>query len=221
MFERLKNVLGVGSIKVETDDGLAQWATERMLAYRVLGGGAYVLDGRVLDRPFRAGCTASSRSYISGMELMARAELGLRPDVHVIVMNRALKRTLEALASSLFAEVTDALQTTDKPLPEEVGWMSAYRDAGWPGPNADFWAQHAVLTDAPEAARQWLDEEGIALLQDTPDQLHADTPRLFLLTRGKAYLRMQLDRPGDSTTALYALDVFEHLSGRALHLFAR
>ncbi len=221
MFERLKNALGVGSTKVEADEALAQWATERMLTYRALGGGGCALEGRVLDRPFRAGCTASSRSYIRGMELMARAELGLRPDVHVIVMNRALKRSLEALAHTLYGEVTGTLQTTDKPLPEEVGWMSAYRDAGWPGPPADFWAQHAVLTDAPEAARQWLDEESIALLRDAPDQLHADTPRLFWLTRGKAYLRMQLDQPGDNASALYALDVFEHLSARALRLFAR
>ena len=44
MFERLKNALGVGSTKVEADEALAQWATERMLAYRALGGGGCVLE---------------------------------------------------------------------------------------------------------------------------------------------------------------------------------
>ena len=65
MFERLKNALGAGSTKLELD-GLTQWGTEHMLAYRAPGSGLRapgsglraravgaggVLEGHLLDRP--------------------------------------------------------------------------------------------------------------------------------------------------------------------------
>ena len=72
MFERLKNALGAGSTKLELD-GLTQWVTEHMLAYRAPGSGLRapgsglrapgsglraravgaggVLEGHLLDRP--------------------------------------------------------------------------------------------------------------------------------------------------------------------------
>lgn len=179
------------------------------------------MGGRLLDRPFRAECIVSSRAYIQGMELMAKADLGLSSEVNVIVMNRALKRTLEVLANGLYAGITDALQTTASALPEEVRWLSAYRDAGWPGPVDQFWGRYAVLTDAPGMARHWLNAESVAMLMDWPGEPEGDAPRIFMLTRGKTYLRMQVGSSGDNTTALHALDIFEHLSGRALQLLER
>jgi hypothetical protein len=47
------------------------------------------------------------------------------------------------------------------------------------------------------------------------------TPVMFMLMRGKAYLRLQVDHPEDRAAALHALDLFEHLCGRALQLFGR
>lgn len=221
MFERLKNAFSARAASGAADEGLAQWAHERLLSHMPLLGGAYALGGRLLDRPFRAECIATSRVYIQGMELMAKADLGLTPEVSVIVMNRSLKRSLEALAHELCTEVTDALQTNTKALPEEVRWLSMYRDAGWPGPDDAFWGRYAVLTDAPETARQWLDTDSIDMLMNWPVESEGDAPRLFMLARGKTYLRMQVGQPGDSTSALHALDIFEHLSGRALQLLDR
>lgn len=221
MFERLKNAFGARPVVGPADESLAQWAHERLLSHMPLLGGAFAMGGRLLDRPFRAECIASSRAYIQGMELMAKADLGLTPEVTVIVMNRALKRSLEAHANELYAEVTDALQTTAKTLPEEVRWLSMYRDAGWPGPVDAFWGRYAVLTDDPETARHWLDKDSIDMLMNWPGEPGWDAPRLFMLTRGKTYLRMQAGPPGDSTVALHALDIFEHLSGSALRLLER
>lgn len=221
MFERLKTAFSVRSVSGDADEGPIQWAHERLLSHKPLHGGAYALEGRLLDRPFRAECIASSKPYIQGLELMAKADLGLTPEVTVIVMNRALKRRLDAQANALYAEVTDTLQTTAKALPEELRWLSVYRDAGWPGPDDAFWGRHAVLTDSPETARQWLDTDSIDRLMNWPAEPDQDAPRLFLLTRGKTYLRMQAGLPGDSTSALHALDLFEHLSGRALQLHGR
>lgn len=217
MFERLKSVFSARAA-AESDEGLAQWAHERLLSHMPLIGGAYALGGRLHDRPFRAECIVTSRVYMQGMELMAKADLALPPEVTVIVMNRALKRRLEALANDLYVEVTDALQTTAKALPEEVRWLSMFRDAGWPGPDGAFWGRYAVLTDAPETARHWLDAASIAMLMDWPAEPGWDAPRLFMLARGKTYLRMQVGQPGDSSSALHALDIFEHLSGNALKL---
>lgn len=221
MFERLKNAFSARAAASDADEGLAQWAHERLLNHMPLLGGAYAMGGRLLDRPFRAECIATSRAYMQGMELMAKADLGLTPEINVIVMNRSLKRRLETMAQELYAEVTDALQTTAKALPEEVRWLSMYRDAGWPGLDDAFWGRYAVLTDAPETARQWLDADSIAMLMDWPAEPGWDAPRLFMLTRGRTYLRMQADQPGDSTSALHALDIFEHLSGSALRLLER
>jgi hypothetical protein len=218
MFERLKSAFSARPQAVDADEALAQWARERLLNHMALLGGAYALGGRLHDRLFRAECIATSRVYMQGMELMAKADLGLSPDVTVIVMNRALKRSLEALANELYAEATDTLRTTRKALPEEVRWLSMFRDAGWPGPDGGFWGRYAVLTDSPETARHWLDAASITMLMDWPGEPGWDAPRLFMLARGKTYLRMQVGQPGDSSPALHALDIFEHLSGNALKL---
>lgn len=219
MFDRLKKAFQANPAAPLADEFLTPWASGRMLSCHALAEGGWVLEGRVLDRPFKAGCAASSRSYIRGMELMARFELGLLHDVHVVVMNRELKRTLENQSVALFTQVTESVQTTDKPLPEELGWVSMHRDAGWPGPPPAFWARYAVLTSMPESARQWLDAEAVERLLQMPEPVREDTPLLLALTRGKTYVRMQIDAPGDRSTAVYALDLFEHLSARALALF--
>lgn len=221
MFERFKNAFGTRPTSGVVDDGIAQWARERMLSHMGLLGGAFALGGRLMDRPFRAESIASSRSYIQGMELMAKADLDLTEEVNVIIMNRALKRSFEARANSLFGDVTDSLKTKARSVPEEIGWLSLYRDAGWNGPDDDFWARYAVLTDMPDVARDWLDAQSVEWFMNTPTGWDSATPVILMLTRGKTYLRMQEGEPGDSTAALHALDIFEHLSGRALQLLDR
>lgn len=214
MFERLKNAFGHPASTPRDDGALSQWAHERLLSHLPLLGGGFAMGGRLLDRPFRAESVSSSRAYIQGVELMAKADLGLTTEVNVILMNRALKRSLEAQAA-------EGLQIKENPVPEEVRWLSLYRDAGWAGPDERFWARYAVLTDAPEVARQWLDAESLEWLMGWPEPVQPETPLMFMLTRGKTYLRLQVDKPGDSAAALHALDIFEHLSGRALQLLER
>lgn len=221
MFERLKRALKPADAGPAEADGLARWAVDRMLSHHRLSNGATVAEGLLFDRPFQAGCAPSSRPYIVGVELMARADLGLRDDVNIIVMHRALKRALEKAAGHAFADAVSQVQTTDKPLPEELVWLSMYRDAGWPGPTPDFWARYCVLTDDVEAARAWLDGDAIESLCDAPATLRPVTPFLIALTRGKAYLRLQMEAPDDGQVSHHALDTLEQLSARALKLFGR
>ena len=221
MFERIKKIFSGPSTLPPSGDGLAQWAVSHMLSHHRLADGATVAEGLLHDRPFKAGCAPSTRPYIVGVELMAKADLGLREDVNVIVMHRTLKRALDKAASSLFAEVTDSLRTTDRPLPEEVVWLSMYRDAGWPGPPTAFWSRYCVLTDAPEAAREWLDESAVDQLLDMPVALRPVTPFLVAFTRGKLYLHLQLEEVDDGTISHPVLDTVDSLSARALRLFGR
>lgn len=224
MFDLLKTALNRSPKPGAMDESLVQWANERLLSHMGMVGGAYALGGRLLDRPFRAECLASSRPYIAGMELMAKSDLGLTPAANVILMNRNLKRQFEALAHAHYADVTDTLQTTVKDLPEEVRWLSLYRDAGWEGPAPAFWAQYAVLTDTPDVARHWVDGDTVDMLMEWPLDVSPETPMLFMLTRGKTYLRMQGGQGGpggQAGVAVHALDVFEHLSGRALQILDR
>lgn len=221
MFERLKNAFGAAPVAPDNGDGLARWAVERMLSHHRLSNGATVAQGLLHDRPFQAGCAPSSRPYIVGVELMARADLGVSDDVHIVVMHRALKRALEKAASSFHANPDGPLHSGDKPVPEELAWLSMYRDAGWPGPTPDFWARYCVLTDNLEAAREWLDGDAVESLCDAPTALRPVTPFLIALTRGKVYLRLQMEAPDDGLVSHHALDTLEQLSARALKLFGQ
>lgn len=184
-------------------------------------GGAYALAGRWQDRPVRIQCLQASRPFIQGMELMARADLGLKQEGNVVVMNRRLKEVLEAQSRALYSQYTDDLQTMAGVVPEEVRWLATYRDAGWAGPDRRFWGRYAVLTDAPEIAKRWIDSETQQQLMDWPEQVTDETPVMLMLQRGKTYMRMQMDRDGDTATALHALGLFDRASQRAMEMAAR
>ena len=220
MFERLKNALTRLQWSPTRSAPLTQWAGEQGLDFTPLRGGAYAMSGRWRDQPVRIECTTPSKPFIKGMELMARADLGLAAPGSVVLMNRSLKHLLERQATELYSQYTDALQTTAQTLPEEVRWLAMYRDAGWAGPDRRFWARYAVLTDAPDTARQWIDADGegdgLRRLMDWPsDAVSADTPLMLMLMRGKAYMRLQIDQTRDTATAVHALDLFRLFSEQA------
>jgi hypothetical protein len=220
MFERLKNALARLQWSPARSAPLAQWAREHGLDFTPLLGGAYTMWGRWRDEPVRVECTASSKPFIKGMELMARADLGLAAPGSVVLMNRPLKHLLEQRATDLYSQYTDTLQTTAQTVPEEIRWLAMYRDAGWTGLDRRFWARYAVLTDAPDTARQWIDADGtgdgLRRLMDWPsDTVSPDTPLILMLMRGKAYMRLQIDQTRDTAAAVHALDLFRHFSEQA------
>lgn len=221
MFASLKNVLMRSAWLRASSAPLTQWAQDHALTFNPMEGGAYALTGRWQERPVRIQCLETSRPFIQGMELMARADLGLKQEGNVVVMNRRLKDVLEAQSRALYSQYTDDLQTMAGVVPEEVRWLAMYRDAGWAGPDRRFWSRYAVLTDAPDMARRWIDSETEQQLMAWPEWVSDETPVMLMLQRGKTYLRMQIDRQGDSATALHALGLFERASQRALEMAAR
>lgn len=220
MYERLKNALSPQNWLRSRSAPLAEWAENNALSFAPMVGGAYLLAGKWQGRPVRIQCLAPSRPFIQGMELMARADLGLRSEGNVVVMNRALKEVLEAQSRALYSRYTDDLRTMAGVVPEEVRWLSMYRDAGWVGPDHRFWSRYAVLTDAPDLAKRWIDSESEQPLMAWPEPVSAATPMMFMLQRGKAYMRLQIDHTRDTGTAVHALDLFKRLSQRAIDMAA-
>ncbi|MEZ5702066.1 MAG: hypothetical protein R3E42_09050 [Burkholderiaceae bacterium] len=131
MFEKLKKAFKSANPADLGGDGLARWAVSHMLSHHRLSSGGAVAEGLLLERPFQTGSAPSSRFYIEGIELMARAELGLRDDVNVVVMHRSLKRTLEQAAADAYEDSVNHVRTTDKPLPRSwSGCLSIAMPAG-------------------------------------------------------------------------------------------
>jgi len=217
MFERLRNAW----VRRSWSDGrhapLEAWAQAHGLSLSLQAGGAYALTGAWQQQPVRIECAASSRPFIQGLELTARVDSGMSMPGNVVVLNRSLKHRLETWASELYAQYTDTLQTTAQTVPDEIRWLSMYRDAGWNnGPDRHFAARYAVLTDEPDIARHWIDAEVQRQLMGWPgDALGAQTPLMLMMLRGKAHMRMQIDRPEDTDTTLHAFELFRLFSERA------
>lgn len=216
MFERLKSALNRRTGALLRSPPLVQWALQNSFEYTPAPGGGFSLTGEWWGRPVRLECAPSSRTYIDGPEFMARVDLGRATPGGVVLMTRLLKHRLEGRANELYSQYTDTLKTTAQAVPEEIRWLSMYRDAGWAGPDRHFWARYSVLTDVPDAAREWLDDESLDRLMRWPGHVvGVGTPLMAMILKGKAYMRLQLDDPRDSATVLHAIELFRHLAEQA------
>lgn len=221
MFESIKNALGmVSSPKADkaTKPGIfsgpslspsskvSEWASMQGLGFsqRADGRGGYQMEGKIGDKPWRMEQGKPSRDFIKNSELRARAELGLREGVAVMVMSRQLKNDLDKRAFALY---TDSLQTIADPnLPEEMRWLSIYQEVGWEGLGNAFLNNYAILAEERETAMAWVSPELVSLLMAWPEHNPA-TPKILMVLRGKAYLRMQCTE-GDMPTLEHATTVF-------------
>jgi hypothetical protein len=221
MFESIKNALGFGSNpksdKATKSDTLAgaslsptskvsEWASMQGLGFsqRADGRGGYQMDGKIGDKPWRMEQGKPSRDFIKNSELRARAELGIRDGVAVMVMTRQLKNDLDKRAFALY---TDSLQTIADPnLPEEMRWLSIYEEMGWESLGEAFLDNYAILAEDRDTAMSWISPELVNLLMAWPDHNPA-TPKILMILRGKAYLRMQYSE-GDIPTMEHATNVF-------------
>lgn len=179
---------------------VSEWAASQGFGVSRLGGGQGIaIDGKVGGKPWHMELGKPTRNYILGEELRARAELGLPDDRAVLVMNRPLKEALEKKAYSM---ITDTLQTTADPnLPEEMRWIAMYDEFGWEELPEAFWSRYAVLADSREHAQAWIDASLARRMLDWPQPApSAEVPFLLLITRGKAYLRME--HQGEDTQAV-------------------
>jgi hypothetical protein len=213
MFERFKHAFRQRPASSPSDSPVSRWATSQFLHLRPGDAGQFSIDGQLLDRPFRAECGPSSRPYIEGMELRVKVDLQLPPFGQVVVMSRAVR---DALARMDIAAVQTAGQLVD-----EKRWLAELKGAQWDGPPEAFWARYAVISDAPELARRWLNADAVEFLTLGSSEAAARVPLLIALMRGKCYLRLQVNPHARDADTLLALELLEHLIGRALELAGR
>jgi hypothetical protein len=221
MFNKLKKALGFGIESQSPDEAqprlqtdaqktkvktVSNWASLQGWNYskRPDGRGGYQIEGEVGGKRWRIESGKSSRDFIKGLELRGRAELGINDDTVVMVMNRQLKNELEKRAYAIY---TDSVQTmVDPSLPEELRWLSIYEEVGWEELGDPFLNHYAILSDKRETAMNWLNRELLNALMEWPD-MDAPAPKILMLLRGRAYLRMQYTQD-DLPTLEHAIHVF-------------
>ena len=214
MFDRLKKAFArraASPAHPAAPDAVSEWAGTQGFAFTGVGEGTgqgFTLTGKIGNKPWRLERGKSSRDYIRGEELRARAELKLNDDVSVLVMNRPLKQALEKRAYEMY---TDTLQTTADPsLPEEMRWLAMYPEAGWDNLPPEFWKRYAVLAEKREQALAWIDPHLADLLMNWPEpDPNEQVPFILMILRGKAYLRMQYT-PADMPTLEHAAQIFTY-----------
>ena len=194
MFDKIKKAFtkdpqaGPGAQR-DGSAGIAAWAARHGFAFSPAGTG-FALDGPVAGKPCRIEVGRSGRKYIEGNELRGRVDLGISPDVMLVLMNRPLKDALEKQAYSTY---TDTLQTSiDATMPEEMRLLAMYEEVGWDSMPRVFWSRYALVADERANAVGWMDANLSQQLLEWPEPAPAaDQPFLMMLQRGRVYLRMQ------------------------------
>lgn len=236
MFKSLKNALGLNKEKIAEGSSntsstssanaglgnsqlneISEWATLQGLTPMAGANSKDVkLDGKIGGKSWRLEQGRPSRDFIQGLELRARAELGLPGDYAVMIMNRALKNELDKRAFSLY---TDTLQTqVDPHLPEEMRWLSMYEEVGWESLGDAFLDRYAILADERDRAVAWITPDIALQLMHWPSK-DPKVPMVLMMLRGKVYLRMQM-REGDLATLEHATRLFTTSCQSALSNFA-
>jgi len=195
---------------------IADWAQAEGFNFSPMSLG-FALDGPLAGKPCRVEVGKPSRKYVIGEELRGRAELGIDPDVMLLLMNRPLK---DQLVRQAYAQFTDSLQTSvDGNLPEEVRVLAMFDEVGWDSIPRAFWSRYAVVAEDRAHASAWLDAEVARQLLDWPTPAPAaDLPFMLMLLRGKAYLRMQ-HGPVHLPTLRHAMQVFRAVGESARKAF--
>src|SRR4051812_46315059 len=156
MFDKLRKAFNrdpgldpAPSSAAPANDGAAggpvsEWAATQGLTFSARSGNAtFSLKGEAGGKAWRMEVGRPSRKYVEGEELRGRAELGVDPDVAVLLMNRPLKIMLEKQAYSLY---TDGLQTrVNAHLPEGMRWLAGEGGVGLGGGPRRFLARDPVL----------------------------------------------------------------------------
>jgi hypothetical protein len=165
-------------------EDVAQWAVSTHHVYREVPGEGFVIDGQVGGTPWRLEWGPSQRSYIACNELRIRAELGLSPDLQLVLLNRALQ---EAMEKAVFEQCVEGVQTRiDNQTPPEVRWLVMYPKLS--GAQMPLLRErYAALSSVRGWLLQWLDGPLTPALAELT--VPADLPLVLMIGRGRLMLR--------------------------------
>jgi hypothetical protein len=171
-----------------------EWARRRgHQCKRAVGDVGFVIDSTLEGVPCRMEWGPSQRPYITGHELRMRMELGLPPEMQMLLLSRPLMDTLER---QTFEEFTDNVQTQiGTQTPEEMRWLVMFGKVNM-STLKNIRQRFGAVANLPETGLSWLEGPLANALEATATDLLQDEPPFVLMTlRGRAYLRMQLVAP--------------------------
>src|SRR5690349_976877 len=84
---------------------VSAWAKKKGYQFkRERDGHGFIVDGKFGELPWRLEWGPPQRDYIKGKELRLRMELGLPPDLQMLVVSRSLMEALEKQAFEQFTQ---------------------------------------------------------------------------------------------------------------------
>jgi len=185
---------------------VSAWAKRRGHVFkRERDGAGFVIDGQLEGVPWRLEWGPSQRPYIAGKELRVRMELGLPPDLQLLIVSRTLMEVLEKQAFEQFTE-SNQTQLGDT-APEETRWLVMFPKIAMPSKplRSTFGGVSSLPTEGPA----WIEGPlGHALERAGNTLLRLSPPFVLMTLRGKLYLRMEL-ASADETDVAAALALFE------------
>jgi hypothetical protein len=195
---------------------VSAWAKRRGHAFkRERDGQGFVVDGKLEGTPWRLEWGPPQRPYISGHELRLRMELGLPPDLQMLVVSKSLMETLEKQA---FEQFTKSNQTEmGGSTPEETRWLVMFPKMPMNGSKM-LRQNFGGVSSLPNEGQAWLDGPlGHALERAAGTLLRERPPFVLMTLRGRIYLRMQL-ACADETDIAAAIALFETAGTEALRV---
>lgn len=186
---------------------VSAWAKRRGHAFkRERDGNGFVIDGKLEGIPWRLEWGPPQRPYITGHELRVRMELGLPPDLQMLIVSKALMEVLEKQA---FEQFTQSNQTEmGDSTPEETRWLVMFPKIPMSGSKL-LRASFGGVSSLPNEGPAWLEGPlGHALERAAGTLLRLEPPFVLMTLRGRLYLRMQL-ASADETDVAAALALFE------------
>lgn len=186
---------------------VADWAKTNKLKYkREQEGEGFVITGGMESKPWRLEWGPPQRQYIDGHELRLRMELGLSPNLQMLLMSQPL---LENLERQTFERYTESTQTViDANTPEEMRWLAMFSKVPYRA-SKEVRTRFALVGSAAAEAAAWVEGALARQLEEASvGFLRSEPPFVLMLLRGRAYLRLQLPEP-DVTVLTQAVSLFE------------
>lgn len=174
---------------------IQDWAEARNAEFTQTrdGLGFLIQQSKSLPGPLRIEWGVSQRSYLPGTELRMRCEMGLHPDLQLMVLGRALMETLE---SAVFEAYTDTLKTrVDADTPEEMRWLVMFPKFEQAASQI-LRQRYGVVGVTKQLTGAWIEGElGDTLVQASQDLLPEGHPFVLMCLRGNVYLRTSMPEP--------------------------
>ncbi len=200
-LKRLFSGASAGSADEWAD--IAPWAQSKQYTLRAVAGEGFVLDGRLGATPWRLEWGPSQRPYIQGQELRIRAELGLSPELQLVLMNRQLQEQME---KDVFDQYVEGVQTRiDNQTPPEMRWLVMFTKLG-SAEMGELHERYVALASIMPWLVAWL--RGPLAQSLAAVRVDAATPVVLMIGRGRLMLRTALADPGVATLQGW-LRVFE------------